>query len=326
MLTDISEVWDHYRDELNEVEKQLQGSLDSQVPLINTVGQYVLNSGGKRIRPLLLIISSRLCGYRENQHIPLAWIVEFIHTATLLHDDVIDNAEIRRGKRAARTVWGNPVSILVGDYLYSRAVCEAIRFKNSEIHELLSETCRKMTEGEALQLPREGMADFSEELYLKTIEYKTACLLSASCGLGAIICDASAERKGALTQFGRKLGMAFQVADDTLDYVAEKKKLGKVVGKDLREGKVTLPLLHLLQHCPPTDREQIQEMLSRGEATDGELREVLVLMERYGSIGSSLHRAREFIEQAKKELSLFEESTHRRALLIVADYVVNRDH
>jgi octaprenyl-diphosphate synthase len=326
MLTDMNEVWHHYRAELDEVESQIQRSLDSPVSLINTVGRYVLSSGGKRFRPLLLLISSRLCGSQGKDHIPLASVVEFIHTATLLHDDVIDEAEIRRGKRAARTLWGNQASILVGDFCYAQAICEAIRFNNFEINRLLADTCRRMTEGESLQLASDGDPDLTEEVYLKTIEYKTASLIATACLLGGIVSRASDEKKEALSRFGVKLGMAFQVADDTLDYVAEKEKLGKLLGKDFREGKITLPLLHLLQHCVPEDGNRIRGMLTRGEASEDELRIVLALMDRYGSIAYAIQRAREFVEQAKKELSVFEESVHRRSLCIVADYVVSRDH
>ena len=326
MLTDMNEVWHHYRAELDEVESQIQRSLDSPVSLINTVGRYVLSSGGKRFRPLLLLISSRLCGCQGKDHIPLASVVEFIHTATLLHDDVIDEAEIRRGKRAARTLWGNQASILVGDFCYAQAICEAIRFNNFEINRLLADTCRRMTEGESLQLASDGDPDLTEEVYLKTIEYKTASLIATACLLGGIVSQATAEKKEALSRFGVKLGMAFQVADDTLDYVAEKEKLGKLLGKDFREGKITLPLLHLLQHCVPEDGNRIRGMLARGEAKEEELRIVLALMDRYGSIAYAIQRAREFVEQAKKELSVFEESVHRRSLCIVADYVVSRDH
>jgi octaprenyl-diphosphate synthase len=326
MLVDIKEVWQHYRAELDEVERQIQRSLDSQVPLINSVGLYVLSSGGKRIRPLLLVISSNLCGYGEKDHIVLAGIVEFIHTATLLHDDVIDDADLRRGRRSARTIWGNQTSILVGDYLYSRAVCDAVRFHNVEINRLLSEACRRMAEGEALQLACDGDLDLSEEIYLKTIEYKTASLISATCQLGAVLGAAPRERREALFRFGHKLGMAFQLADDTLDYVAKSEKLGKLLGKDFREGKITLPLLHLLRHCSPEDRERIGKMLYNGRATDQELADVLALMDRCGSIAYAFERAREYVEQAKKDLSAFEESTHRRSLCVVADYVINRDH
>lgn len=326
MLTDMNGVWQYYREELDDVETQIQKGLDSQVPLINKVGQYVLSSGGKRIRPLFLIISSRLCGPPKKDHISLASVVEFIHTATLLHDDVIDQAEVRRGKPAVRTLWGNQASILVGDFFYARAVCEAVYFNNLEINFLLSESCRRMTEGEALQLASADDMGLTEETYLKTIEYKTASLISAACRLGGIVSGGSEEQKEALSRFGLKLGMAFQVADDTLDYVADKKKLGKLLCKDFREGMVTLPLLHLLRHCSTEDRDRIQEMLIGRDPTEDELRDVLSLMARYGSIVYAVQKSREFIEKAKKDLSVFEESVHKSALCIVADYVINRDH
>ncbi|HZR45505.1 MAG TPA: polyprenyl synthetase family protein, partial [Candidatus Manganitrophaceae bacterium] len=294
---------------------------------INKVARYILNSGGKRIRPLLLIISSHLSGLsNKNQMLIGGGIVEFIHTATLLHDDVIDNAEVRRGIPPARRLWGNQASILVGDYLYTLAVCQAVKMESFEINYLLSSVCRKMSEGEALQLAHNNDFDLTEAVYLQIIEYKTASLLSASCRLGGIISNASSEKKEALSRFGRNLGMAFQVADDTLDYIADRRRLGKSLGKDLKEGKVTLPLLHLLQKCTAAERKQVKKVMLGEKLLQKDLKGVVGLMKKHGSIDYAFQRAHEFIHRAKSDLSIFKDSVHRQSMLTVADYVIRRDH
>src|ERR1044071_9994052 len=186
-INTMADVWEAYRDELEGMERQARANLDSSVALVNTVAAHILNSGGKRIRPFLLLLSARLCGYTGRDHYQLASLVEFIHTASLLHDDVVDDADIRRGRPTARKVWGNQISILVGDYLYSKAICRIVGFKNQGINELLSEACRKMAEGEVLQLYYNGNPGITEAEYLRIVSYKTAGLIAASCGIGAIV-------------------------------------------------------------------------------------------------------------------------------------------
>ena len=325
-MTAMDQVWSSYKETLDEVEEQIRKDLDSEVDLINKVARYILNSGGKRIRPLLLIISSQLCDYKEKSHIALGGVIEFIHTATLLHDDVIDNAEVRRGIPPARALWGNQASILIGDYLYTLAVCQAVKMDNFEINYLLSTTCRRMSEGETLQLAHNGDFDLTEAIYLQIIEYKTASLLAASCRLGGIIGNVPEEKKEALARFGRNLGIAFQVADDTLDYVADRRRLGKSLGKDLREGKITLPLLHLLQNSPKKEKARLKKIVSGDKFLQKDLAYVISLMEERGSIRYALERAQEYANRAKKDLSVFNDSLHRQSLYTVADYVVRRDH
>ncbi|TAJ98418.1 MAG: polyprenyl synthetase family protein [Candidatus Manganitrophaceae bacterium] len=322
----MDQVWSHYKEALDEVEEQIKKGLDSEVPLINQVAYHILNSGGKRIRPLLLIISAQLCSSIDKRHIMLAGMTEFIHTATLLHDDVLDNAEIRRGIPAARMLWGNQASILVGDYLYTLAVCQAVKMENFEINYLLSTTCRRMSEGETLQLVHSRDLNLTEATYLQIIEYKTAALLSASCKLGGIIGSESDERKEALSRYGRNLGIAFQVADDTLDYVADRARLGKTPGRDIKEGKVTLPLLHLLQHCSSKEKTELKKIIKKGAYRKKDLSQVIELMERYGSITYARQKAQDYANRAKNDLAIFNDSIHRQALCSVADYVVRRDH
>lgn len=324
-LHTMGDVWEAYREELVGVEEQVKKNLDSSVALVNTVAAHILSSGGKRIRPLFVLLCAKLCGYPGHDHLLLGSLVEFIHTATLLHDDVVDDADVRRGRRAARKVWGNQISILVGDYLYSRAICQIVEFRNQSINEALSEACRKMAEGEVLQLYYNGNPLMPESEYLRIIEHKTAGLIAASCKIGSVVGGATEEQQEALFRFGQRLGIAFQLADDTLDYAANGDQLGKALGQDLRQGKATLPLLHLLQHCSEHDRQMIKDRMETRTLSDEDLRRLLCLMQEYGSIAYSMDRARAFVAAAKRDLDLFEDGPPKRALSIAADYMVTRD-
>lgn len=321
----MTDVWEAYRDELEGVEHRVRENLDSSVALVNTVAAHILSSGGKRIRPLLLLLSARLCGYPAREHHQLASLVEFIHTATLLHDDVVDDADIRRGRRTARKIWGNQISILVGDYLYSKAMSLVVEFQSQGINEVLAKACTKMAEGEVLQLYYNGNPAMPEADYLRIVEHKTAGLIAASCRMGAIIADATEAQQDALFRFGQYLGVAFQVADDTLDYIANGEHLGKTLGQDLRQGKATLPLLHLLTHCSEQDRNMIKDRMETRTLTDEDLRRLIHLMEEAGSIAYAMDRAQGFIAAAQRELNLFEDCTAKRALTVAADYMVTRD-
>jgi octaprenyl-diphosphate synthase len=322
----IQDVWECYRTDLAAVEDQIRQNLDSKVALVNTVSAHILTSGGKRIRPLLLILSARLAGYAGRDAVRLASLVEYIHTATLLHDDVVDHADLRRGRKTARGLWGNQVAILVGDYLYSKAICHIVAFRNQDVNECLSEACRKMSEGELMQLSYKDQEALSEREYLKIAEYKTGALIAAACRMGAVVANADLPQREAMFRFGQALGVAFQVADDTLDYAAQRESLGKLLGKDLGEGYVTLPLLHLRKHCTDPERQRLAEILENRKDVNGELSWILALMERYGSLEYAMATARGFIESAKAYLVPFEDSVHKRALHVVADYMVSRDH
>jgi octaprenyl-diphosphate synthase len=321
----MADVWEAYRDELLGVEDQVRRNLDSSVALVNTVAAQILNSGGKRIRPLLLLLSARVCGYSGRDHHQLSSLVEFIHTATLLHDDVIDDADLRRGRSTARKVWGNQISILVGDYLYSKAMAQIVEFRSQGINEVLAEACTKMAEGEVLQLYYDGNPTMPEADYLKIVEHKTAGLIAAACRMGAIIADAPEDRLDALFRFGQYVGIAFQVADDTLDYTADGARLGKTLGQDLRQGKATLPLLHLLKHCSEADRQMIKDRMETRTLTEDDLSRLVRLMEDMGSIAYAMERAQAFVVAAQQELKPFEDCTAKRALMVAADYMVTRD-
>lgn len=324
-INSMADVWEAYRAELDGVEHQVRQNLDSSVTLVNTVAAHILSSGGKRVRPLLLLLSARLCGYAGREHYQLGSLVEFIHTATLLHDDVVDEADIRRGRRTARKVWGNQISILVGDYLYSKAMAQIVEFRSHGMNEVLAEACTKMAEGEVLQLYYNGNPSMPESDYIKIVEHKTAGLIAAACRMGAILADASEEKQSALFRFGQYLGIAFQVADDTLDYNADGERLGKTLGQDLRQGKATLPLLHLLDHCSEQDRNMIKDRMETRTLSREDLERILGLMRDAGSLAYAMERAKAYIAAAQHELEVFEDSSARRALVVAADYMITRD-
>lgn len=324
-INSMADVWEAYRAELDGVEHQVRQNLDSSVTLVNTVAAHILSSGGKRVRPLLLLLSARLCGYTGREHYQLGSLVEFIHTATLLHDDVVDEADIRRGRRTARKVWGNQISILVGDYLYSKAMAQIVEFRSHGMNEVLAEACTKMAEGEVLQLYYNGNPSMPESDYIKIVEHKTAGLIAAACRMGAILADASEEKQSALFRFGQYLGIAFQVADDTLDYNADGERLGKTLGQDLRQGKATLPLLHLLDHCSEQDRSMIKDRMETRTLSREDLERILGLMQDTGSLAYAMERAKTYIAAAQHELEAFEDSSARRALIVAADYMITRD-
>lgn len=321
----IEEVWDYYREDLKRVEESLQENLKSQAPLISQIGNHLLLSGGKRLRPLLVILSSRLCRYKGEADIYLGGIVELIHTASLLHDDVIDEAEIRRGKPVANSIWGDEASILVGDYLYSKALKLAVGLKNQRIMDTLSEATTTMSEGQILELLKINNPDITEEEYLKMVEAKTAALISACCRVGAIISEVKEEEEEALASYGLNLGMAFQLADDVLDYRADEVKLGKTLGKDLDEGKITLPLIHFLKKGKLEEVEKVKEIIKRDGFRSEDLEFILKLMNKYNSLGYCLNMAKGYLMKAKDVMTIFKDTPPKEALFAVADYVIDRD-
>ncbi|NOY53947.1 MAG: polyprenyl synthetase family protein [Deltaproteobacteria bacterium] len=321
----IEEVWTLLEKDLAEVERCIAGNLHSGAPLIGEVGLHLLRGGGKRIRPLLLLLASRVCGYHGDRQHLLASVIEYIHTASLLHDDVVDDAVIRRGQDAANRVFGNQASILVGDYLYSKALYLAVREENQEIMNVLSEATTVMSEGEVMQLSQIGNLDLTEEDYLAVITKKTAVLIAAACELGAILAEAPPSVRKSMVAFGNAVGIAFQLSDDALDYSAQEGKLGKKVGKDLLEGKVTLPLIHVLHEGTEDETARIRLIFEAGEKRAEDLDFVFDCVERYDAVAYTQERTRSYIEQARGNLKPFENSLAKDALLSVSDFVYRRD-
>ncbi len=321
---ELDDIFHSYEKDLGTAEDRIKDLFRSPALNIPLIGQHILDGGGKRLRPLILLLSSELAGYTGDARLTLAGIVESIHTASLLHDDVVDGADIRRGKTPAHTIWGNQVVILVGDFLYSNALRLAVLQKNQRIMETLSEATTRMTEGELLQLSRMRDPDMTEEDYLRIISAKTASLISAACRIGAILGSLPEEKEMALTAFGQKAGAAFQMADDILDYVADERDLGKRHGKDLREGKITLPLILLLKKSGDVEGRGVRKVISDGFTKAG-LKKVLRLFKKYGVIEESFDRAHRLIAEAKTELSVFVDTPAKQSLFRIADYALTRN-
>lgn len=319
----LDDIFTTYEKDLMVVEDRLRNLFQSQVITIPLIGKYILGGGGKRLRPLIVLLSSELAGYKGDAHFSLAGIVESIHTASLLHDDVIDGADIRRGKSPAHTLWGNQTVILVGDFLYSNALRLAVSHKSQKIMEALSEATTRMTEGEILQLAKTGDPDITEDEYIKIISAKTAVLMSAACRIGAILGSLPKKKEHALADFGMKTGIAFQMADDILDYMADERELGKRLGKDLKEGKITLPLIQLLKSAGNDEKAEVRKIVKNSHKKSG-LTRLLKLFKKYSSIEQSLKKAEALIRDAKHELSVFPDIPAKESLFTIADYTLRR--
>jgi octaprenyl-diphosphate synthase len=279
---EIAGRFDLYEEKLRLVEFSIRELFRNKIPFIPLIGNYIISSGGKRMRPLFHLISADLAGYKGGAHIDIAGIIESIHTASLLHDDVVDMAELRRGNPTANSIWGNQIVVLVGDFLYSNALKTAVMQKNQKIMEILSGATTRMTEGELLQLNRTGNPDITENEYIEIISAKTGALISAACRLGAVLADLPEAQENALAQFGMKTGIVFQMADDILDYMADENALGKNLCKDLEEGKITLPLLNLLTVAGEDERSEIKQIIRN--FSDKGITRIMVLLKKHRSI------------------------------------------
>ncbi|OQY56474.1 MAG: octaprenyl diphosphate synthase [Candidatus Parabeggiatoa sp. nov. 2] len=298
--------------------------LRSDVALVNQLGHYIINSGGKRLRPMLLLLSARAFGYQGTHHINLAAIVEFIHTATLLHDDVVDASQLRRGQQTANSVWGNEASVLVGDFLYSRAFQMMVEVNNMRVMEILSDATNIIAEGEVLQLLNCHEPDTSEADYLRVIRSKTAKLFEAAAQLGAVISEQPSESAQAMAKYGAHLGTAFQLIDDVLDYSATASEMGKNVGDDLAEGKPTLPLIYALKHGTPAQQQILREAISKGGKEF--ITDVIDSLESTDAIGYTAHAAQKEADMAIAALTGLPSSYYTDALYALAKFSVNRSY
>ena len=312
------------KDDLSKVEEAVKNQLSSRVPLITKVAEHLVLRGGKRFRPSLLLLSARLCGYRGEDHIPLAGVIEFVHTATLLHDDVIDNAEIRRGTPSANTLWGNEASVLVGDFLFARAFAKVVQTGELRILETLALATTSLAEGETLELVKTADLTITEEENLELIINKTAVLISAAARIGAVLGKAPPEVEEALAHYGLQIGIAFQLIDDCLDYTGKKETLGKETGSDLKEGKITLPLIHTLRQCAPQERRQIQTIVVNDAFSPDGLQTVIGLIDKYKGVEYTLAKAHKHIDEGKERLGDLPPTPEKEALFEMADYVVQR--
>lgn len=322
----FSEILKLLEDDLRAVEQAIQGNFASDVTLIPVIGRYLSQGGGKRIRPVLVLLSSKMCGYeRGERHILYSCVVEFIHTATLLHDDVVDGADKRRGNPSANSKWGNEASVLVGDFLFSKSFSLMTKDGDRKILEAMSDTTLKLAEGEVLELVKTCDLEITEKDYLDVAFRKTAALISTCCRLGALLGKVGPEKEEALRTFGTKVGLAFQLVDDALDFMASEERLGKPVGKDLQEGHVTLPLIHVYGQATEKEREEIRTIVDQEEISERQLRRILEMTEGYRGIDYTLDRARSLVAQGKEEIAIFADSPYLQALRSVADYIVERD-
>ncbi len=320
-LEDLKRLTDGDMLRVNQV---ISDHLASEVVLINQLSQHIILSGGKRLRPMLVMLTARACGYDGDRDALLAAVVEFIHTATLLHDDVVDDSEMRRGKQTASTIWGNEAAVLVGDYLYSRAFQMMVKAESMVIMDLLANTTNTIAQGEVLQLLNIHDADTSEAKYHEVIYAKTACLFEAAACIGALLGDAGDEKAQALRDYGKHLGIAFQLIDDALDYTADSEELGKNVGDDLAEGKPTLPLIRAMEVGDEEQRSLIRDAIESGRIE--RLDEINRAINDTGALDYTLEQARAEAAAAKSAIAVLDDSVYRQALSFLADYAVERSY
>ena len=312
--------------DMADVNRTILSRTGSDVTMIPEVANHLIASGGKRLRPILTLATAGLCGYRDDGHIKLAAAVEFMHTATLLHDDVVDDSDMRRGKAAARVVFGNQASVLVGDFLLGQAFKMMVEVGSLPCLDVLSDAAAIIAEGEVLQLSAAKDTHTSEDAYLAVIRAKTAALFAAACEVGPILAHRPKEEIEACRGYGANLGIAFQLVDDALDYGGSSAKLGKNIGDDFREGKITLPVVLSFRRGTPSEREFWKRTLERGEVKDGDLEIALATMRKHRAIEDTIERARHYAAMARDALELFPSSPWKHALLDAVEFAVQRAH
>ena len=314
------------KSDLDRVNALILERMQSPVALIPQLAGHIIAAGGKRLRPMLTLATARMCGYRGDRHVALAAAVEFIHTATLLHDDVVDASDLRRGLATANAVWGNKSSVLVGDFLFSRAFQLMVEDGSLKVLQILSNASATIAEGEVLQLVTSNDTETTEEAYLDVIQAKTAQLFAAACRIGAVLTERPRPEEEALETYGRNLGIAFQLVDDMLDYSAHQAELGKTVGDDFREGKITLPVVLAVRAAGESEHGFWRRTLEELDQREGDLDRAIELMNRHGTLRATLDRARQYGEVARRCLGLFRDGPERRALEEVVDFCLARGY
>lgn len=320
-------VLERFAPDLEAIEKSILGNLNSRNEILGGITSYISRSGGKRLRPLLVCLCARLNGYEGPDHIALGNVVEYLHAATLLHDDVLDNATVRRGAPSANDKWGNHFAVLGGDYLYTSAFDILLAGFQRDIIKILCRSSLDMIEGEVLQRQWLGRLDLSEETYFRIIALKTASLIAGSCRSGALLGGAGEEDARALADFGELVGTAFQIIDDTLDYTADPDQLGKKIGGDLQQGTVTLPLIYLMEEpAAAGDLDGFSEMIASGSVDDGTVRRIVELLHEHDCAGRAMAKAAEYARSSKEKIRPFSASPVYPALLAAADFIIDRSH
>jgi octaprenyl-diphosphate synthase len=322
---DLVQLFEPVRADLEAVEREYERQVQSQVHVIPEIGTYIQASGGKRVRPALLLMAARLCGYTGPRAVLNAAVVEFIHSATLVHDDIIDDADVRRGRKAVHSQWGNDVTVLAGDFLYIKSMAMALTQDTLEVVRLLCDVTLRMIEGEIYQLTKNGVVELSEAEHFDIIYRKTAYLFGGCAEIGGMLGEVNAEKRTALSEYGFNLGVMFQLVDDLLDFTGEVDTLGKPIGGDLREGKITLPIIHLLQHGGAEAGALVREAVQTRTVTPDQWARLKALLAEHRSIDYAYGRAVEFGEAAKRHLRTFPPTREREALTALADFVLARD-
>ena len=321
----LAQLFEPIRDDLRAVEREFARHVQSQVALIPTIGDYIQNGGGKRIRPAVLLMAARMAGYTGERAVLYASVLEFIHTATLVHDDIIDESQLRRGRQAVHTRWGNHVTVLFGDFLYLKSMSLALTQDDLAIIRLLCDVTLRIVEGEIYQLTKNGDADLTETEHFEIVQSKTAYLFAGCARIGGMLGPITREQQEALWQYGLNIGMAFQIVDDLLDFTGEEVALGKPVGGDLREGKLTLPVIHMRDRGGPRAAALLRKVVESREVSLDEWHEIKAMLTQTRSIEYANRVAFDYVERAKKALYCFPSSDARDALMFLPDYVVSRD-
>jgi octaprenyl-diphosphate synthase len=321
----LAQIFEPIRADLESVDREFGRQAESHVELIPKIAQYIQTSGGKRIRPAVLLMAARLSGYTGDRAVLFAAVVEFIHTATLVHDDIIDDSELRRGRQAVHSRWGNDITVLLGDYLYIKSMAMALTHDTLDIVRRLCDVTLRMIEGELYQLTKNGDAEITEDEHFDIIRRKTAYLFGGCAQIGGMLGRVTREREEALQEYGFNLGVAFQLVDDLLDFTGDARALGKPIGADLREGKMTLPLIHLLQQDDGVGAQIVRDIIGTRAATEVQWEELKRSLASHRSIDYAHRRAVEYAERAKKPLQAFPPSSERDALIALPDYVLSRD-
>ncbi len=311
--------------DLDKVEKELQLFTESSNRLISEIGSYLFQNSGKRIRPALLLLCSKLLGYQGKENIFMSALIETIHVASLIHDDIIDNSQTRRGRESIHSRWGPNITVLLGDYLYIKTLGRSLQSQHREIIGILTGVSAKMIEGELNEYCWSGNLDLTEEEYLDIIEKKTASLFSAACQIGGVLGNASEGEKHSLVEYGTNLGLSFQIIDDLLDFTADEKILGKPVFSDLNEGRITLPLIYTMNNDGGANRERITDILNEPNLTKNNQKEILGIIQSNGALDYTYQKAEEFSSESKKIISQFPESVHREALTLLPEYTLRRN-
>jgi octaprenyl-diphosphate synthase len=310
--------------DLEEIEVALEQNLNPYLDLVSQIAGHILFSGGKRLRPLLMVLSARICGYDDGYDKVFSTIFEDLHAATLLHDDLVDEATLRRGKPVANSIWGNPIAVLVGDFLLARSLAIAAETKRPDLIKVVSNITENMSQGEIHQLMRKGHLDLTEAEYMEIIKRKTAVLFQGTCRSGALIADVPLKQVDALSEYGFKLGIAFQMVDDLLDYSRDTAVLGKEVGADLKEGKLTLPVIHSLKSAASNDRTLMENIIKNKNFSINDFEILIKMIDKYGGRTYTQNLATEYVRLAKKGLAVFNHSETKETLLMIADYTLSR--